>query len=186
MSDTSQMWVASVVMVNDDTTLRSHGFFRQSLGLGSSKPLAHSWTFSPSVWVIATETRNSNSTQPEAHATVTWRQRIDEGWFVAPGATLELGTALKNSDIKLRVNIEREIRSRRRTVSFVMWEGVCRVNGDRDNGRLQVGMRTQLRDGLQLIAAYNRARGTDGNGPMSGGLLAAFYNIAGRSHRIAN
>ena len=186
MSDTSQMWVASVVMVNDDTTLRSHGFFRQSLGLGSSKPLAHSWTFSPSVWVIATETRNSNSTQPEAHATVTWRQRIDEGWFVAPGATLELGTALQNSDIKLRVNIEREIRSRRRTVSFVMWEGVCRVNGDRDNGRLQVGIRTQLRDGLQLIAAYNRARGTDGNGPMSGGLLAAFYNIAGRSHRIAN
>src|SRR5437870_300283 len=115
MSDTSRMWVASVVMVNDDTTLQSHGFFRQSLGLGSSKPLAHSWTFSPSVWLIATETRNSKTIQPEAHTTVTWRQRIDEAWVVVPSATLELGTALQNSDVKLRVNIEREMRSRRRT-----------------------------------------------------------------------
>src|SRR5437899_6405539 len=105
-SSTTRMWLASVVMVNDDTTLRSHGFFHQSLGLGSSKPLAHSWTFSPSVWLIATETRDSNSAQPEAHATVTWQHRLDEAWVVAPGATLELGTALRNSDVKLRVNIE--------------------------------------------------------------------------------
>ena len=90
------MWLASVVMVNDDTTLRSHGFFRQSLGLGSSKPLAHSWTFSPSVWLIATETRDSSSAQPEAHATVTWQHRLDEAWVVAPGATLELGTDRKS------------------------------------------------------------------------------------------
>src|SRR5437588_4381642 len=162
MSDTSQIWVASVVMVNDDTTLRSHGFFRQSIGLGSSKPLAHSWTFSPSVWLIAKETRDSSSAQPEAHATVMWRHRINETWFVASGATLELGTTLRDSDVKLRVNIERELGFRRpHTVSFAQWEGVRRINATGDNGRLQVGIRTQLHDGLHLIAAYNRSRGTD-------------------------
>ena len=186
-SSTTQLWLASAVMVNDDTTLRSHGFFRQSLGLGTSKPLAQSWTFSPSIWLIATETHDSTRAQPEAHATLTWQHRIEEAWFVGSGATLELGTTVRDSDVKLRLSVEREIRStRRRTMAFVVWEGVCRVNGGRDNGRLQVGIRTRLGRDLQFIAAYDRSQGTEGNGPMSGGLVALFYNIASRSQRIGN
>lgn len=187
-SSNTRIWLASVVMVNDDTTLRTHGLFRQLIGLGSSKPLAQSWTFSPSFWLVATETRDWTSAQPEAHATLTWRHRIEETWSVASGGTLEVSAAsLRDSDFKLRVTIERKMHSTRlRTALFATWEDVCRFEGGSDHGRAQVGIRTQLRDGLQIIAAYSRARGIDGNGPMSGGLVAAFYDIDVRSHRSRN
>lgn len=184
MSDPSstRLWLASVLIVNDDTTLRSHGFFRQAFGIGSGQQFAHSWTFSPSLWLLATQTSDSRNVAAGAHATITWRHRVEEAWGVACGATVELGQTIQGSDIEMRVNIEHEIPWRApHTKSFAQWASVRRMDATADNGRLQVGIRTQLRDGLQLIAAFNRAKGSNGNGPMSGGLLVMFYQLRTRS-----
>ena len=180
------IWVAFAIMANDDTTLSSHGFFHQSLGLGSSSPLARSWTFSPSVWLIARETSDSHSAQLEVHGALTWHRRVGGIWFVTSGATVEFGTPLRDSDVKVRVDIEREVRfCCTHSISFAQWEGVRRLNrlnATGDNGRILLGIRTQVHGGVYAVLAYNRARGSNGNGPMDGVFVAALYNIVMGSH----
>jgi hypothetical protein len=181
ISDTTngKMWLASTAAANDDTTLRSHGFFRQAMGLGRTHVLADSWSFLPSVWCIAAETREWHSIDLEVHTGLLWRRRVHKRWLIVASATPEINViVLKHSDFKMRFSTGRELRRNNHLLEpFIMWEDVYHLQGHTQETRLHAGVHFQLRQ-LQVALTYDRARGTEGDGPMNGVSVFLLRSVA--------
>src|SRR5437588_12920505 len=84
-----RFWLASFFNTNQDPSAE---VFREALGIGLTKSLPHSWSFSPSLWTVSEQTGQARTADIEAHFGVAWDHSFARFWYVHPNTTVEFAS----------------------------------------------------------------------------------------------